>query len=87
MPKAPTMLMTLQNLTHYVRTAFGNSNTRYGGANQDPPMQEGLRQDNGDGSSSWIAISIPLIEMVLTVGFRFFDWMTISNKRVEFVCY
>jgi hypothetical protein len=88
MPLAPiiSMLTTLQNLTHYVRTAFGDSDAGYGGPNQPIPMQ-GLGQGNGAGPAGWIAVSTPLIEMMRAEGFGFSDWMAISKRVVEFVCY
>ena len=58
-PKDPTIctFTTLHNIEHSVRTAFGESNTTYGGEKWElslkPPPQLGLGQGNGATPEIW----------------------------------
>lgn len=60
------MLVTIQNMKHYVRTAFGESNSSMTNEN-DLPFQ-GILQGNGCGPTLWLAVSSPLMEMMRTAG-------------------
>ena len=56
-----TMFGTLQALNHHVRTAFGEKANGYGALGI--PLH-GVGQGNGAGPAIWLAITIPLIEML-----------------------
>jgi hypothetical protein len=55
------MLGTLQQMQHYVKTAYGTSNTSYGCI--ETPLQ-GVLEGNGMGPAIWLLISVPLINML-----------------------
>jgi hypothetical protein len=61
-----TIFNTLQTLQHHVRTAFGERPTGYGAAHI--PLH-GVGQGNGAGPAIWLAITIPLINMLRKAGF------------------
>lgn len=60
------MFQTIQNMSHYIRTAFGNSNDTYGPTNQ--PFH-GVLQGNGAGPAIWVAVSSPLLDKMRHDGF------------------
>ncbi len=55
---------TIQNMQIFLRTAFGDSTSAYGGQSSEGPAFQGICQGNGAGPSLWLATSIPLIQMV-----------------------
>lgn len=63
-----SMFTTIQKMKHYTRTAFGTSDTYYGGYDweQDP---DGILQGNGMGPTIWAAVSTPILEMMRGEGF------------------
>ena len=60
------MLVTIQNMKHHVRTAFGESDSFM--ANEDMLPFQGCLQGNGSGPTLWLAVSAPLMEMMRTAG-------------------
>ena len=68
MPVQPVccILATIQELKHYVRTSFGTSDSTLFN-DSDTPFQ-GICQGNGAGSTIWVAVSTPLIEMMRSAG-------------------
>jgi Reverse transcriptase (RNA-dependent DNA polymerase). len=68
-----TMLQTIQGMEHQVRTAFGDSQTSYGGDNWKqrwklPP--QGVLQGNGAGPTIWTIISSVLFSILDDKQFR-----------------
>jgi hypothetical protein len=61
-------LGTLQQMQHYVKTAYGTSERSYGCV--EIPLQ-GVLQGNGAGPAIWMLMSIPIINMLRTQGFGF----------------
>lgn len=59
------MITTLQNMNHYIRTAFGDSDQTLQGSQQAVPFQ-GILQGNGAGPTLWLAVSTPLFAMMKT---------------------
>jgi hypothetical protein len=57
------LFMTLQEATHCVRTAYGDSDLTYGGPGWVKPMH-GIGQGNGGGPPIWAVISLTLLESV-----------------------
>ena len=87
MPKEPIicMLTSLQNMTHYIRTAHGLSSQTYGGnLHQGKPVQ-GSGQGNGASPSIWTLISSPLLSMMKQFQFGVKFNTPISNQPIQFV--
>ena len=57
------MFVTIQQMEHYIRTGYGDSDTTLSGSDQLIPYQS-ILQGNGAGPILWIAVSTPLIEMM-----------------------
>ena len=55
-PAIDSMLETIQTMDHYIRTAFGVSEEKYGNDASRPPPQ-GILQGNGAGPAGWAAIA------------------------------
>ncbi len=68
-PKAAVnyLFTTLQEATHCVRTAYGDSSIAYGGPGWIKPMH-GIGQGNGGGSPIWAVISSSLLDMLRSKG-------------------
>ena len=61
------MIITIQEMEHYIRTGFGDSDVTISGLDENIPFQ-GILQGNGSGPVLWLAVSTPLIEMMQTRG-------------------
>ena len=63
-----SMLEPIRRLEHVIRTAYGDSNTSYGGDEweSDP---SGICQGNGAGPAIWAIVSSPLFECLRQRGF------------------
>ena len=70
-----SMIDAIQNLVHYIRTAFGNSESSYGPQENEPPLS-GLLQGNGAAPAGWLAISSVLINIMRSEGYG----LTCSNR-------
>ena len=78
------MFGTLQQIEHYISTAFGLSEKGYGAINC--PLQ-GVGQGNGAGPAIWLLISIPLINMLRDKGFGFRSTTAFTQTSYRFACY
>ncbi len=58
---------TLQNLSHQIRTAYGDSDHSYGGSHWTLPIH-GVGQGNGAGPAIWAVVSTPLLAMLCSAG-------------------
>jgi hypothetical protein len=58
------MLHTIQNLKHYVRTAFGKSDSFFEANTVHPVAIQGIGQGNGAGPQIWAAISSMLLDIL-----------------------
>jgi len=63
-----SMIMTLANLKHHVRTAYGNSAISQGQDNWQE-LAAGIGQGNGAGPQIWAAVSTPLFAIMRAEGF------------------
>jgi hypothetical protein len=88
LPSAPiqSMITAIQTMTHYVRTAFGDSEDSYGYDDTLPPLM-GLLQGNGAAGTGWQAISSVLVEMLKTAGFGLELWSAISQEAIKLACF
>ena len=79
-----TMFKTLQDLNHHVRTAYGERARGYG-AVQIP--LHGVGQGNGAGPAIWLAITIPLINMLRKAGFGLQVVTPITGEQCSLACF
>ncbi len=88
-PKAPLLgiINAIQEMKHYIRTAFGDSETYYGGFNEEQPPMQGYLQGNGMAGLSWLAVGSTIVEAMQRLGFGYKTWSLISNRAVELACY
>jgi hypothetical protein len=77
---------TLQNATHQVRTAYGDSDFTYGGETWDKPMH-GVGQGNGAGPAIWAVVSTPILNMLRSKGLGCKFISPFSSKVTKFVGY
>ncbi|HEY9815753.1 MAG TPA: hypothetical protein V6D20_08135, partial [Candidatus Obscuribacterales bacterium] len=81
-----SMLVAIQEMTHHVRTAFGDSEITYGNDPFRPPLQ-GLLQGNGAAGPGWTAICSPLIEMMRELGLGYQSWTAIRHEAIKIVLF
>ena len=79
------MITTLQHLIHIVRTAYGDSETWYGGTPTTKPALQGCGQGNGAGPQMWVNISSALLDTLRMVGFGAKFISAISHSLVYYV--
>jgi hypothetical protein len=75
---------TLQQMKHFVKTAYGTSQQSYGTIHI--PLQ-GVLQGNEAGPAIWLLISSPLRNMLRTHGFGFTSSNILSDESYAFACY
>ena len=80
------MIKAIQEMTHHIRTAFGDSDKTYGNDPTKPPLQ-GMLQGNGASGAAWLAISTLIVNVMKKAGFGFKTWSAISREAIDFVCY
>jgi hypothetical protein len=88
-PAAPilSMLNVIQNMTHSIRTMFGDSSDTYGPSL--PPLTPclGLLQGNGAVGTGWTAVVSPiLIKAMKLLGFGYKIRSSISRSMLEILC-
>ena len=86
-PRPPllSMFQVIQNLTHHIRTAFGDSECTYGPHTGEHPNQ-GILQGNGAAGATWAAVSTPIFNAMRSMGFGYSSWSAISKGVVDLVC-
>jgi hypothetical protein len=87
-PEAPivSMLDTIQNMQHHVRTAFGDSLITTGGSPLDTPVH-GVGQGNGASPAIWAAVSTPILEVMRANNFGTRFVSALSGQSIQFVGY
>jgi hypothetical protein len=80
------LFTTIQNSSHQIRTAYGDSKNHYGGSHWILPMH-GVGQGNGAGPAIWAVVSTPLLDMLRNSGVGSFFKSPISGKEIRFVGY
>lgn len=85
-PQAPIacMMRTLQQLTHHVCTAHGDSLLSRPSNTGEKPIH-GIGQGNGAGPATWLATSAPIIEMMRSLGHGVHFESAISRSILEFI--
>jgi hypothetical protein len=80
------LFTTLQEATHSVRTAYGDSNYTYGGSGWIKPLH-GIGQGNGGGPPIWAVISSTLLDTLRSKGTGLTMLSPISHLPLSFVGY
>ena len=65
-PALQSMIDTIQQMEHHIRTAFGDSTTFY--AQGDDAPSQGLLQGSGAGPAGWFSISTLMIKVLQDKG-------------------
>ena len=79
-----SMFSTLQQASHRIRTAYGDSDRSFG---RRPTPLQGVGQGNGCGPTCWAMVSTPLIAMMRTANFGFKLVSALSLMAIHLVCY
>ena len=72
------MFLVIQNMTHHIRTAFGDSSCTYG---PNPPGAHpymGVLQGNGAAGTSWTAVSSVIFAAMKSLGYGYAAQMAIT---------
>jgi len=77
-----SMITMLQGMTHYVRTAFGDS-TGGKGRNNWPHPVAGIGQGNGTGLQIWATVCTPLFDLMQLDGFVANICSTVSGQSLQ----
>jgi hypothetical protein len=74
---------TLQQLQHYVRTAYGLSSIYFVANQVNPVAIQGIGQGNGAGPQIWAAISMVILDMLrkYEIGADFKAPISISSPQ------
>jgi len=81
-----SMITTIQQMQHHIRTAFGESERSYGPNSSGPPPQ-GLIQGNGAAPAAWSAITAILVDCMKGEGYGYEAWAPISQRATTLVCF
>jgi hypothetical protein len=76
------MFMMLQGTTHQARTAFGDSDTQFGGDEVIP--MHGIYQGNGSGPAIWMGVSTPVVNMLREANVGRFFSTPITRINIRF---
>ena len=85
-PAILSMIQVIQQMQHYIRTAFGESDRSYGPNTTGPPPQ-GLIQGNGTAPAGWTAITAILVDCMKAEGYGYEAWSPISQRAMTLVCF
>ena len=78
------MFTTIQNLQHWIRTVYGDSEINFSGALYAVPFQ-GIGQGNGASPQIWAVVSTPIFDMLRGMGYGAYLKAAISGERLQFV--
>jgi hypothetical protein len=85
-PALQSMLATIQEMEHYIRTAFGTSNNAYGNDPDKPPPQ-GILQGSGAGQAGWASIVAVVTKAMKKEGFGYATWTLIRQRALTLACF
>ena len=85
-PAIESMITTIQEMEHHIRTAFGDSASSYGPNPTGLPPQ-GILQGNGAGPATWAAITSILVKCMKAEGYGFSAWSVISQRALSLMCF
>jgi hypothetical protein len=82
-----SMFTTLQNLTHYVRSSYGDSKSFFNAQEVNPIAIQGVGQGNGAGPQIWAVVSTAILNMLRETGNGAYLVSPISKEEFFFVGY
>jgi len=85
-PAMMSMITTIQQMQHYIRTAFRESEQSHGPNPSGPPPQ-GLIQGNGAAPAAWSAVTAILVDFMKGEGYGYEAWAPISQRAMTLVCF
>jgi hypothetical protein len=79
------MIDAIQPMTHFIRTAFGDSSVSYG---SDPLLAPfmGLPQGNTAAIAGYTAFVSVIVEMMKSAGFGLNMWNALAYEAIKLVC-
>jgi hypothetical protein len=80
------IIQAIQELKHYVCTAFGDLEQHYRGDKSKPPLQ-GLLQGNAMAPPGWSAMATAIMDAMKNKGFGYETWSLISTRVVTIVAF
>jgi hypothetical protein len=83
-PALQSMLATIQEMDHHIRTAFGDSVESYGNNPTQPPPQ-GILQGSGAGQAGWASIVAVMVKKMRDQGFGYKVWTLIRQRAIALV--
>jgi len=85
-PAIMSMIITIQQMQHHIRMAFGESEQSCGPNPSGPPPQA-LIQGNGAAPAAWSAITAILVDCMKGEGYGYKAWAPISQRAMTLVCF
>jgi hypothetical protein len=82
-----SMFFTLQQLRHYIRTAYGISEKSFNAHDIHPIAIQGIGQGNGAGPQIWAAISSVVLDMLRAEGMGGVFKAPITKQKLHIVGY
>ena len=79
------MIITIQEMDHYIHTAYGDSSISMSGTEEGDVPFQGILQGNGSGPVLWLAVSTPLINMMRHQGHGLQYRTPLSLEKDDFV--
>jgi hypothetical protein len=80
------MLNAIQKMTHYIRTAFGDSTISYG-YDEAEPILMGLLQGNGAAGTGWQGVASVVVSMMKAEGYGLQMWGAISRAVMDLISF
>ena len=81
-----SMITAIQTMTHFIRTAFGDSDLNYGPEDGLPPLM-GLLQGNGAAMAGYALIAATIVDMMKEAGFGMDMWSPISKRVIKLLSF
>jgi hypothetical protein len=81
------MFSTLQQMRHYVRTAFGDSTKNFHAARIHPVAIQGIGQGNGAGPQIWAVVSTVILNCLRETGEGAKFFAPLTKEKLKFVGY
>ena len=85
-PALDSMIECIQEMEHYIRTAFGISDDYYGNEPTGHKPQ-GLLQGNGAAPAGWSSLISPVIKEMKKAGFGYHQWSIICKRALAITCF
>ena len=74
-----SMFSVIQNMTHHIRTAFGDSTITYGPNSLGRHPYMGVLQGNGAAGTAWTAVSSVVFVTIISLGYGYYTQMALTR--------